>query len=62
MSQLDGSIDTPGHAHVINGLVREKAGHCILDPLLIGFGRGRMPPVQTIELQQQGLSQVTDGV
>jgi hypothetical protein len=48
--------------HVFHRLARENVAHQVLDPLLISLGRGRMPPVQTIELQQQGLSQVTGGV
>jgi hypothetical protein len=51
-----------GHAntmtYIIYCLARENATHQLLDPFLISFGSSRMPPVQTVELQQHRLSGV----
>jgi hypothetical protein len=44
--------------YILHGLSREGIGHQVLDPLLIGLGRSSMPPIQTIELEQQGRSRV----
>jgi hypothetical protein len=51
-------MELDGMAYILHGLARENTAHLALDPLLIGLGRSRMPPVQTIKLQQQGLSQM----
>jgi hypothetical protein len=44
--------------YILYGLSGEGIGHQVLDPLLIGLGCSSMPPIQTIELEQQGRSQV----
>lgn len=36
--------------HIVYRLVGEDVAHQLLDPLLIGLGRSRVPPVQTVEL------------
>jgi hypothetical protein len=41
-----------GMTYIGHGLTREGAGHQVLDPLLIGLGRSRVPAVQGIELQE----------
>jgi hypothetical protein len=42
-----------GKTYISHGLTREGASHQVLDPLLIGFGRSRVPAVQGIELQDK---------
>jgi hypothetical protein len=44
--------------YTVYRLARENVAHQLLDPLLISFGSSRVPPVQTIELQQHRLSVV----
>jgi len=41
---------------VLHGLARENTAHLVLDPLLIGLGRSRMPSVQTIELNTANIA------
>jgi len=42
--------DVDGMTYILHGLSREDTAHHTLDPLLIGFGCRRMPPVQRIKL------------